>query len=426
MSYQDFLNLWQERLDIQTLKELDELLDPDFKEFYRYGLTKAQTIGDALGLKTSVGGSILVLNNKSTLLKGDRIDIDMRIWVSNKEELERAGEYLSNHFQVKQIKDHTFKKDIHETGLPAYLYIFEDQYKEKTISFEVQIRKEPSGGYHGMAKRRLEELSDQELKQYLNIKGTAKKQNKQVYDSFKSQESQFWKIPEGFSQVMESIHNQVLRTKQRKGGKSQTDHMASVAYKVLALGGNFMDFTVGFLHDCLEMAVDPDKAISVIKGKLKPYFDEEEISEIVYRIQLLTEEKPSENSPDENYYSIIDTIQSIAAITRENIPQKEVDFILKYIRTYQDFHHKIMRHQEKVATVEIADRWDGLLNMDYLSKLPFDLSRYISLMRQYHILKKLNAPDKLFYLIQNTCKKYNLQYEMISQYYSIFDFMPNR
>ncbi len=222
-------------------------------------------------------------------------------------------------------------------------------------------------------------------------------------------------VPSDLTRVIDKIHTDVLRTKERKSGKSQTAHMAEVANKVIALQGNTLDFLVAYLHDCLEEATDPVMAEQVIRERLARFFQPDVINEVIRRIKLLTEE----DVPKEQ----VNTADGIRTYITQLVPgstfapealEDHVVYVLKYIK----YIHTLVAHAIEIRTVTIADKWDGLEDMTYLTKKT-QTYKVLSLMRLYATLHAFNAPPHVMQLLRKACAEQGVSFESI-QVHNIF------
>lgn len=413
MSYANFLNLWITRLKIKKLYQFSELSHPQAEEIYKRGSDLAAAIGIELGLKYNVGGSALIINGKNTLLKNDTADIDIRIWINSKSEFNKAVEYIKNKYPISEEKDQSDKPDIIKTGLPGRLLSWDEILNNIKVRLEIQVRSEPTEGYYGLARKRLERLDDNLLIRYLNAKLVAKNESEKIYKEFKNQEKKFWDIDPVLEEAILSIHRSITFKKTRMSGASQSDHMRNTAYKVLALGGDWIEFTIAYLHDCIEEASNQDSATTLIKSNLAGIYNEDQIEYIINCIKILTEDELNEKEisdcaePDR---FIIDLFAKMNEVYNPD----EAFYHLKYIKKYNKFNLKLQENKELIAKVEIADRWEGLSDMEYLRRYS-KTKQFLSIARIYSTLYIMGAPELLFREVETICKDYDIDYQHIAE-----------
>lgn len=371
--YDYLLEVWLSKVPEIRLKSNNELVHPRALEIEAFARSQIEVLHNATGLDITLGGSCLSYEERSALLNGQNPDLDIRIWIREPADFGRVETAILSLFPNCQKQDKSDRAEIFKTGLPAYAYVVILPDNGINYRLEILVRAEGKHGKHPLAVKRLKTLTDIQFSKYLNLKAHLKA-NTEQYRAFKATEISFWTRDEKLISALERIHQKTVGQKLRKSEKgaiTHSKHMRNVAFRSLALGTDESDFVTAYLHDVLEEGVAAHSIESlqnIIREELIGFLDAVQVSEVIQRIQLLTEEKLNERELFSIKPELSRLIEQIAANERESLKQSEVDYLIWYFKKYQKFLRTLIRESARIRLVELADRWDGLLDMSYMEK----------------------------------------------------------
>jgi hypothetical protein len=395
--YDFLLEVWRSRAPELKLKPIQELVHPKAPEIEAYARDQIKILQNATKHDVTLGGSSVSHENRTTLLNDEIPDLDIRIWINGKDDFGQVETAILGLFPNCQKEDKSDRVEIKKTGVPAYAYVARVSEAGIQYKLEILVRAEGKHGKVPIALGRLKTLTDEQFLQYLNLKAYFKRDTIQ-YRAFKAAEISFWDGDEQLIVALERIHRGTVGQKLRNsatGAITHSDHMRHVAYRSLALSGNETDFVTGYLHDVSEVGVHehpPAMIKESIRGHLEGFFESQQISEIIARIEILTEEGLSDEELSVPEPELNQFIEELALSLGEFLKPSQVDYLVGYFRKYQKFLRTLGQEVARIRIVELADRWDGLQDMTYLKKCTVT-QQHISFGRVLATLEIMNGDE---------------------------------
>lgn len=399
-------------LGLTRLAAVESLRHPAATAVAARGEALSRELAEQLSVESVLGGSALLIGGRSALLREEKPDIDIRVFVRTLDEFEAVCQFLRSTFSLEKEEDRSSKEYLRGTGLPARVFVWSETIDGYSVSVEVQVR--GAMVYLGIARQRLEKASDLEFQLYLNLKANLKQGDRDAYNRFKKQENKFWDFPAKYNDAIQLIHQQTVGNEKRLGRETQAEHMMSVALKCIALGGDEMDYVTGALHDTLEENRDPKSWPSVISENLVTVLDPEQIAEVIERIQILTEEKSAAPLPAEIQEGLSRFLDQ-AKITEI----KDRDYYAKYVARYRRFMDTLLAHASRIRVVELADRWSAMEDLEYLRPRGHG-AHCISFGRMKAAIDAFAAPAYLVRKLMECAGEWGISVSEIDQVASLF------